>query len=59
MSHELQATANSPIAFSLATPPASIVRPTKSIDIVRVESELLAIDELMSDLTADFVSDAK
>ncbi|MCA9147399.1 MAG: hypothetical protein H6821_12755 [Planctomycetaceae bacterium] len=46
-------------ALTLAVPSPSVARPTKTIEIVRAESELLAIDELMADLTNEFVSDLK
>ncbi len=45
--------------LTLAVPSPSVARPTKTIEIVRAESELRAIDELMADLTAEFVADAK
>ncbi len=54
-----QPSTTAPLTYS--TP--LIARPTEqqsqSVEIVRAESELNAIDELMADLTADFVSEAK
>jgi hypothetical protein len=34
------------------------IAPTKSVDIVRAESELAAIDELMADLSVEFLADS-
>lgn len=58
MTHEKQSDVISPRMLTLAAPAPSVTRPTQAIDIVRAESELLAIDELMADLTAEFVADA-
>ncbi|HRX79443.1 MAG TPA: hypothetical protein P5307_10315 [Pirellulaceae bacterium] len=59
MTRELQSDVSSTRALTLAVPSPSIARPTKTVEIVRAESELLAIDELMADLTNEFVSDLK
>jgi hypothetical protein len=45
--------------LTLAVPAPSVVRPTKTVEIVRAESELRAIDELMAALTAEFVAECK
>ena len=54
-----QSDVSSTQAYTLAVPAARIAHPTKTIEIVRAESELLAIDQLMADLTAEFVADAR
>ena len=59
MTREQQSDASSTRTLTLAAPVPTIVRPTKTIEIVRAESELLAIDELMADLSNEFVVDLK
>lgn len=59
MTSEQQPDISSPPMLTLAAPAASIARPTKTVEVVRAESELLAIDELMADLTAEFVNEAQ
>ena len=54
-----QADVSSPRMLTLAIPAPSIARPTKTVEIIRAESELQAIDALMADLTAEFVADAQ
>jgi hypothetical protein len=58
MIREQQSDVAPPRMLTLAVPPRAITRPTENVVIVRAESELLAIDELMADLTAEFVADA-
>ncbi|MBC8354432.1 MAG: hypothetical protein H8E66_20750 [Planctomycetes bacterium] len=57
----LDQTLNTDVALTYATP---LVAPTSthqqtSVEIVRAESELTAIDDLMAELTEEFVADAK
>ncbi|HUG66204.1 MAG TPA: hypothetical protein VMM76_00550 [Pirellulaceae bacterium] len=59
MTREQQLDVTSPRMLTLSIPKASVARPTKTVEIVRAESELLAIDELMADLTNEFVADLK
>lgn len=59
MTRDQQLDASSTQPLTMAVPAPSIARPTKPVEIVRAESELRAIDELMADLTAEFVADAK
>jgi hypothetical protein len=58
MTREQQAEAVSTRLLTLAIPSAAAARPTRSVEIIRVESELRAIDELMADLTDEFVAEA-
>ncbi len=55
-----QQPAQSPL-LTYATPLLAnpTVPPASSVEIVRAESELNAIDELMADITADFVREVK
>lgn len=50
MTLELQSNQN----YTLTLAPRS----TKTVEIIRAESELQAIDELMADLAEDFVAEA-
>ncbi|MBI2478825.1 MAG: hypothetical protein HYV60_09375 [Planctomycetia bacterium] len=59
MTREQHSDVVSPRMLTLAVPSPSVARPTKTVEIVRAESELLAIDELMADLTDEFVADLK
>ena len=59
MTREQQPEAVSTRMLTLAVPTAAVARPTKSVEIVRAESELRAIDELMTDLTDEFVADLR
>jgi hypothetical protein len=59
MIHEQQSDVTSTRTLTLAVPAPGISQPTGTVEIVRAESELLAIDELMADLTAEFVAEAK
>ncbi|MDA1052958.1 MAG: hypothetical protein O3C40_21100 [Planctomycetota bacterium] len=57
MTLEQKSVVGSTQTLTLAVPARSIARSTKTVEIVRAESELLAIDELMADLTNEFVAD--
>ena len=59
MTYQQQSNASSGQTFTLAVPSAKVAQPTKAIEIVRAESELRAIDELMAELTDEFVADAR
>ena len=59
MTREQQPEGASTRTLTLAMPSAAIARPTKSVEIIRAESELRAIDELMADLTDEFVADLR
>jgi len=59
MTREQQSDVVSPRMLTLAVPAASVARPMKTVEIVRAESELRAIDELMADLTAELVAEFK
>lgn len=53
-----QPTPTDAVTYSVPLLPNRNATQPKSVEIVRAESELNAIDELMADLTADFVSEA-
>lgn len=54
-----QSDASSTRTLTLAVPSPRVAQPTTAIEIVRAESELRAIDELMAELTDEFVAEAK
>jgi hypothetical protein len=58
MTREQQPEAVTTRMLTLAVPSAAAARPTRSVEIIRAESELRAIDELMADLTDEFVAEA-
>jgi hypothetical protein len=57
MTREQQLDMSSPSMLTLSAPASSAARPTKTVEIIRAESELLAIDELMADLTDEFIAE--
>ncbi|MEO8497078.1 MAG: hypothetical protein ABI614_18555 [Planctomycetota bacterium] len=57
MTHKQQSSASRTRTLTLGVPSPKVAQPTKAIAVVRAESELLAIDELMAELTIDFVAE--
>ena len=58
MTLEQQSNVTSPPTLTMAVPASRIAQPTEIVEVVRAESELRAIDELMAELTTEFVAEA-
>ncbi len=54
-----QASTSSILTYATPLNGSTKAQPPKSVEVVRAERELNAIDELMADLTDEFVADAK